>query len=239
MTNFVPERATSRAPGRMLLLTLIAGLAAALVARRLPSALPIDAVPERFAEGRAQALVAEIARAPHPVGSEEHERVRVFLLERLRALGFEPEEQRGEVAGVALTNLLVRLPGSAPTGTLLCLAHYDSVPTGPGAGDDSVGVASWLEAFRALRARGWRPRNDVALLLTDGEERGLLGAQLFAAEHALVEQIACVINLEAIGNGGAAVLFELGEENGARVEAFAEAVSAPAGTSLGDAVYRR
>jgi hypothetical protein len=183
--------------------------------------------------------VSEIARAPHPVGSVELARVRATLREALRTAGLEPEEQQGTIDGVQLTNLLARIPGSASSGTLLCLAHCDSVPRGPGASDDSVGVACWIEAFRALRARGWVPRNDVVLLLSDGEERGLYGARLFVSEHPLMQKVACVINLEAIGNGGPAVLFQLGEGNGACVRAFARSVEAPTGTSLGDAVYRR
>lgn len=237
MTALDPH--ASRATGRILFATLIACLLAALLGRNMPASLPAGASPDRFSAGRAQAVVAEIARSPHPAASDELARVRAFLLEHLRSLGYAPEEQHGEMNGVPLTNLLVRIPGSAPTGTLLCVAHYDSVPRGPGAGDDSIGVACWLEAFRALRVRGRPPKNDVVLLLTDGEERGMYGAHLFRSEHPLMQSIACVINLEAIGNGGPAVLFQLGAENGACVRAFASCVAAPTGTSLGDAVYRR
>lgn len=228
-----------RALGRVLLLTLLGCLVAAFFGRRLPAALPADAPPELFSAGRARELLGRIARAPHPVGSDEHERVRELLLEHLRALGFEPEEHTGVSYAKPLANLLVHVPGRDSTGTVLCLAHYDSVPTGPGASDDGLGVVAWLEALRALRARGWQPRNDVALLLSDGEELGLLGAQIFVREHPLAQDVRTVVNLEAIGNGGPAVLFELGPGNGARLREFARAVSAPTGTSLGDAVYRR
>jgi hypothetical protein len=219
--------------------TLAFGLGLTFFGRKLPAPLGRDAAPERFSAARAHEIVAEIARAPHPVGTPENARVRAALVERLTALGLAPEEQRGRASGVELVNLVARVPGTESSGTLLCLAHYDSVPSGPGAGDDSVGVAAWLEALRALRARGWRPKNDVVLVLTDAEERGLLGAYVFASQHALAADVACVVNLEAIGNGGPAVLFELGLENGAAVRAFARAVAAPTGTSLGDAVYRR
>ena len=237
--SMISERTEPRRSGTVLLTTLVVCVLAALAGRRMPAPLGAEAAPELFSAARAQAIVAEIARAPHPVGSAEHERVRLALLERLRALGFEPEEQHGHASGVELTNLVVRIPGSEPSGALLCLAHYDSTPKGPGAGDDSVGVASWLEAFRALRARAWRPKNDVLFVLTDGEELGLLGAYVFGAENPLAESVACVVNLEAIGNGGPAVLFELGPDDGPRVRAFADAIAAPTGTSLGDAVYRR
>jgi hypothetical protein len=221
------------------LLVLLASLLAALFGRRMPAPLPVDAPLDVFSAGRAREHLERIARAPRPVGSPEHERVRAYLREALGALGLQVEEQRGAVRDVALANLLVRIPGQASSGTVLCLAHYDSVPTGPGAGDDGIGVVSWLEALRALRARGWRPRNDVLLLLSDGEELGLLGARLFAQEHGAAAEVRLVVNLEAIGNGGPAVLFQTGPRNGRLVREFARAVPAPAGTSLGDAVYRR
>jgi uncharacterized membrane protein len=227
----------------LLLLVLLGGTFAAIAGRGLPAPLPADAPATAFSAGRARRLLDEIARAPHPVGSEEHARVLARLVDELRTVGLEPELQRGTFAGragdVELVNVLARVPGTAPTGTVLCLAHYDSVPTGPGAGDDGVGVVAWVEALRALRARGWQPRNDVLLLLSDGEELGLLGARLFAREHAAMATVRTVVNLEAIGNGGPAVLFELGPENGPRVAAFARAVAQPSGTSLGDAVYSR
>ncbi len=234
-----PTREHRAGPALLYLLVLLASVLFALFGRRMPAPLSADAPLELFSAGRARLHLDEVARAAHPVGSGEHDRVRQHLLEAVRALDLEPEEQRGETRGVPLTNLLARIPGRAPTGTVLCLAHYDSVPSGPGAGDDGIGVVSWLEALRALRARAWRPRNDVLLLLTDGEEFGLLGAHLFAQEHPGAAAVRAVINLEAIGNGGPAVLFETGPGNGALVREFAGAIDAPAGTSLADAVYRR
>jgi hypothetical protein len=228
-----------RALGRFLLAILALCALAAVSARNRPAARPLAAAAAEFSAARAQQVIATIARAPHPAESDELARVRELLLEELRASGFSTQEQRGEIRGTQLTNVLALIPGSAPTGTLLCLAHYDSVPSSPGAGDDSIGVACWLEVFRALAARGWKPRNDVLLLLSDGEELGMLGARLFRDQHPQMGAVQCVINLEAIGNGGPAVLFELGAQNGKCVEAFARSVSAPTGTSLGDAVYRR
>lgn len=223
----------------VLLLVLLAGVVLAVSGRRLPEAADLDAPPGSFSAARALRVLGDIARVPHPVGSGEHECVRERLVAELATgLGFY-EQQAGRVDGVPLTNLLVRIPGRETTGSVLCLAHYDSVPTGPGAGDDGAGVVTWLEALRALGARGWEPRNDVLVLFTDGEELGLKGAKLFAATEPAVRDVRVVLNLEAIGNGGPALLFELGPRNGARVREFARAVAAPTGSSLGDAVYRR
>lgn len=227
-----------RRGGLVLAFVLVLAVAAAVFGRARPAALPADAPAQLFSAGRAGRIVAEIARAPHPVGSEEHDRVEGLVLERLAAFG---DAERAPTTFVEndLVNLLLRIPGRDSTGTLLLLAHYDSVPTGPGAGDDSTGVATWLEVLRALEARGWAPRNDVLVLLSDGEELGLLGAQAFSSQHPLADDVRCVVNLEAIGNGGPAVLFQLGPENGPRVRAFADVVPHPTGTSLADAIYRR
>ena len=226
----------------MLALVLGACVFFALFGRRMPAPLTADAPLERFAAERARAHLDVIARAPRPASApeeREHEAARHYLAGELRALGLEPEVQASELLGLPLFNLVACIPGSAPSGAVLLLAHYDSVAGGPGAADDGAGVVVWLEALRALGARGWRPRNDVLLLLSDGEELDLLGAKLFSHAHPAAADVRAVVNLEAIGNGGPAVLFQTGPENGGLVRAFARAVEAPCGTSLGDAVYRR
>lgn len=229
----------SRLLGSMLVVALLGALALAVLARRMPAALGANAPEELFSAARAGALLERIARVPHPVGTGEHECVRETLLAELTALGLEPEQREGLEKGLPLTNLVARIPGHDSTGTVLCVAHYDTKPTSPGAGDDGAGTSAWLEALRALRARGWQPRNDVMLLLSDGEELGLLGARLFAREPRALDGVRVVVNLEAIGNGGPAVLFELGPRNGARVREYARVVADPAATSLSDAVYAR
>ena len=62
------------------------------------------------------------------------------------------------------------------------VAHYDSVPSSPGAGDNAASVAAILEAIRALKA-GSALRNDLIVLFTDGEELGLLGAKGFVETY--------------------------------------------------------
>ena len=106
-------------------------------------------------------------------------------------MGLTPHVQTTSVVGsradrpfraATVSNVWVRVPGRASTGTVLLAAHYDSVPTGPGACDDAASVAAILETLRALQARHGTPlrlRNDLLLLFTDGEEAGLLGARAF------------------------------------------------------------
>src|SRR5262245_29096355 len=126
--------AAERALALALLVVVLAGLALAVAGRRLPEPLGPDAPPELFSAGPARALLERIAERPHPVGSTDHGRVRLLLLAELERLGLAPELESGVERDVQLTNIVARVPGRASTGTVLCLAHYDSVPTGPGAG---------------------------------------------------------------------------------------------------------
>ena len=105
-----------------------------------PPALPVDAPTDLFSAGRAHQHVVAIARAPHPMGSPEAERVRGILVNRL-ASGFVPEIQASRHTLSPARNIVARLQGKGPSGkkVLMLCAHFDSVPAGPGAGDDNCG----------------------------------------------------------------------------------------------------
>lgn len=135
---------------------------------------------------RAFSTLEELAVEPHPVGSRAHEAAFAKLVGWIRAAGHEPELQHGLVRGHELTNVVVRLPGSDSTGSVLMSAHYDTVPESPGAGDDGAGVVALLETLRVLVELP--RRNDLVLLFTDGEELGLLGAHLYASGSARGER---------------------------------------------------
>ena len=116
--------------------------------------------------------------------------MRDYLLAELTKLGTSPEIETGFASidfgkfhGEGnVENIVARLPGSGNTRPVMLAAHYDSVTRGPGASDDASGVAVLLETLRALRAAP-SLRNDVIFLITDGEEKGLLGAQVFVRDH--------------------------------------------------------
>ncbi|MGZ2361954.1 M20/M25/M40 family metallo-hydrolase [Streptomyces sp. 372A] len=216
------DRPTRRSLAASLLvpvLLLLTGTAA-VVPLATPDPAPATAPAGRFSAERALAALPDIAAEPHPSGSVAQERVRERLLERLRAAGTSPQvitrvasrTEAGESAVGRVSDIYATVPGSDPTGTVLLVAHYDSVPTGPGAADNGANVAAALEVLRALQS-GPRPRNDIGLLLTDGEEYGLLGAQAFI-DSGLAPDLrrTTAVNLEARGTSGPAVLFQaLGE----------------------------
>lgn len=241
-----------------LLLALLGGLLLAHFATRTPAPVPATASERLFSAERAMDDVRAVAKAPHPTGSAENARVRDYLLARLRSLGLEASVQRVDAAafsadrrrrdgagpGGAVENVIGVLPGrnrSLPA--LLLTSHYDSVPDSPGAADDAVGVAGGLETVRALTAAGRRPLRDVVVLFTDAEEVGLNGARAFWGEagsaHPLAARVGVVLNAEARGGGGRALLFETSPAAGGLVRAYAGSAVRPAGNSLAAFVYER
>lgn len=228
----------------MRLFWLVGSLALALligvVSLQVPSPAGGEAPATAFSAGRAMADVREIAQRPHPVGSADHARVRTWLQQRMTALGLQVSTQTGpispgsarhlrrmggdpEAAGFMATNLVGVLPGRNPALPAVALmAHYDTVPTSAGAADDSAGVAAVLETVRAIRARGPADRT-LVVLLTDAEEIGLDGARVFWGGHPLRDRIGAVINLEARGGGGRAMMFETGRGNAETIALFSRA----------------
>ena len=229
--------------GLVALACIAAAAYGAILAQEPPPSAGASAA-QTFSAGRAAPDVAAIAERPHPIGSADHDRVQNYIVERLRSLGVEPELQqttavfaRDGVAG-RVTNILARLKGTANTRAVMLAAHYDSVPSGPGAGDNASGVAVLLETLRALRA-GSPLANDVIFLITDGEEVGLLGAAAFTAEHRWAKDVGLVLNFDARGNSGPALMFETTPGNGRLIELLRENVPHPRASSLTYAVYQR
>ncbi len=228
---------------------LLGALLLAWIGTRTPAPAGPDAPATAFSTGRAVVDIAEISRTPHPVGSADHARVRDYVLGRMTQLGLSPTVQTGQAAetrtlggdtyviGGQVENLVGVLPGrDRALPALALMAHYDSVPGSPGAADDATGVAAILETIRAIRA-GDRPERDIIVLITDGEEAGLLGARAFFAEHPLRKRVGLMINLEARGNGGRANMFQTGPDNGAIIAGFAASASAPISNSLAVFLY--
>ena len=153
------------------------------------------------------------------------------------------DRHRGEPAlGIALQRRHgVERPGTlnrrGNTKAVILAGHYDSVSSGPGASDDGHSVAMELETLRALRS-GPPLRNDIVFLFTDSEEGGLLGAKAFVEHHPLAKQAGLVMNFEARGTSGPAMMFETSEGNGRIVREFAAAAPDPITSSLSYEAYK-
>ena len=161
--------------------------------------------------------IEAIAAEPHPMGTTQIERVRWFILGELAGAGLLSETQTirapdyfGTAGGdtVEVVNILARIRGRSSTGSVLLVAHYDTVPTTPGANDNSMAVANLIELGRTIRS-GQPLLNDVILLFTDGEEPApRYGATAFM-KHPWANDVAVVFNLEAVGETGPSMVVEL------------------------------
>ncbi len=228
-------------------LVLLSALALAALATSTPRPLPVDAAADLISAGRAARDIATLASVPHPVGSPQNAQVRQELVARLRGLGLSlevretvhaqpfrlrPIDQRWTVYDV-----LARIAGRDPRApALLVMSHYDSVPRSPGAADDMAGVASALEMARMLRAR--QPVRDVVFAFTDGEEAGLIGANALFSDPTFVKRIGFVVNMEARGGGGRALMYQTGPDERGAEQLFAAHPRGPNSNSLAAFIYR-
>ncbi len=201
-----------------------------------------------FSVTRAFVHVQNLAQHPHYVGSSNHSKVRNYIVGELQKMGLSVHTQNGYVVNSfkVLTNpvnIITQIDGSNPQShnDLLVLAHYDSDPhSSYGASDDGAGIAAILEAIRALKAQHFQPKNNVIICITDAEEIGLLGAQLFAEHSPLVKNVGLVLNFEARGTSGPSnTIIETNHGNAQLVEAFAQAHPRfPMASSLMYEVYK-
>jgi len=228
---------------------LVAVGAATLLDLRPPAPRPATAPAGEFSAERAFAHLTTVARQTHVTGSAANDTVREHLVRTLRDLGLtttvqdtvggEAGDLSGGAGGAAVAhvrNVVAVLPGTAPTGRVFLVAHYDSVQVGPGGNDDGAGTSAILEVARAL-SQGERPRNDIVFVLTDAEEACLCGAFAFASSHPLAAGGGVAINLEARGSAGPVIMFETSRDNAKLVDVFG-GVPHPVGTSFAVEVYR-
>ena len=218
-----------------------------LYRQRPPAVVPASASSQQFSAERAMTYLKVIAQKPHPVGTAEHKAIRDYLLNELSQTGLTPAVQKTVVLRPTtgtpfhvgtVENVMVRLEGTNNSKAVVLIGHYDSVPTSPGASDDGAAVAAMLETVRALRA-GERLKNDVIFLFTDAEEVGLMGARAFINEHPWARDIGVVLNFEARGSEGPALMFETSDGNGRLIKELARAGAPTRTNSILYEAYRR
>ena len=200
-----------------------------------------------FSTERALAHLKEITREPHYVGTEEHTKVKNYLIKEFEKLGLKVETQ-DQIAinkkwrgAVKAQNFMFRIKGSESGKALVLLSHYDSVVhSSYGASDAGSGVVTILEGVRAFLESGQTPKNDIIILITDAEEVGLLGAVAFVEHHPWAKEAGLVINFEARGSGGPSyMLLETNGGNKELIKAFNKAKpNYPVANSLMYSIYK-
>lgn len=203
-----------------------------------PPIAPACAPADTFSAERAVKLLEYPTQMIHPYGSQELAKVRQYLVQKLKLLGVEPIVQTEYLANSSkhghnsmerVDNIMVVLPGYAPTRSILVMGHYDSTPYGVGCADDGSAVAAMYETIQALLHTP-PLKNDVIFLFTDGEEAGTLGPRAFM-KHPLFETVGVCFNFEARGHYGPSMMYQTSNNNLWLIKEFAKAAPYPRASS--------
>lgn len=226
----------------------------------LPKPQPADA--DGFSSARAVEDIEVISKEHHSVAHpEERAHVREYLVQRLQELGADTVEQFGYDSLVGpqgkhvtytfdAVNVLAEFHPSADTADatyLMMVAHYDSRYSQPmpkdtvwsyGAADDGYGVSVILETVSQLLMDRDQWKQGVKVLFTDAEEVGMMGMKA-AWEHdrQIFDNVGLIINIEARGPYGPALMFEACSGNEKVLDLYADAAKYPFTYSLTTVVY--
>ena len=85
---------------------------------------------------------------------------------------------------VEVYNTVAELKGTEKPDEIVVIGgHLDSWDLGTGATDNGTGTMAVLEAARALKASGVKPKRTIRFVLFTGEEQGLHGSKVYAKAH--------------------------------------------------------
>ena len=242
----------------------VAVVAAALLAYgmfTLPKAQPADA--EGFSAARVVEDIEVISKEHHSVAHpQERAKVREYLVGRLHDLGADTVKlyQYDSLVGPKNKHVVYTfdavniLAEFAPeknvedASYLMLVAHYDSRYSQPmpkqdtvwsyGAADDGYGVGVILETVsQALKQRpDWK--QGVKVLFTDAEEVGMMGmTAIWENNREVFDNVGLMINIEARGPWGPALLFETCPGNEKVMDLYAKAADYKYTYSLTTVVY--
>lgn len=226
----------------------------------LPSPKPADY--EGFSAERVVKDIEVISREHHSVAHpQERARVREYLVERLDCLGADTvqifrydslvgPQNKHVIYTFDAYDVLAEFPpleASEDTAYLMLVAHYDSRYSQPvlkdtvwsyGAADDGYGVGVILETVsQALKYRDeWK--QGIKVLFTDAEEVGMMGMKaIWENDRKVFDNVGFMINIEARGPWGPALLFEACPGNEKVIDLYADAAKYPYTYSLTTVVY--
>lgn len=198
--------------------------------------------------------IKNIAQEPHSIFDvEAKEKVKNYLVSELKELGIESKlykyegiyEKRSDSL-VDIENIYAEIKGESDSYILLA-THYDSshakkeryaeIDGSLGAADAGYALSTILETLRVIKEQNIEPKNGIKILFTDGEEYGLLGAKEAVKEEEILEGVNYVINIEARGTEGPAVMFETSPNNDSVLDLY-KASTSPFSYSITPEIYR-
>jgi carboxypeptidase Q len=85
---------------------------------------------------------------------------------------------------IKTSNVVAEIKGSdKPDEFVILGAHLDSWELGTGALDNGCSAALVVDALRAIKDSGLKPRRSIRFILFSGEEEGLLGSRAYSRAH--------------------------------------------------------
>lgn len=217
---------------------------AAIVAYQIFPPLTVnDRLSVAFSAERVADAINIISKKPHSIEHpKERKVVREYLYHRLVQMGasaqiFEYDSIKCKFGGYFdIANIYAEFPPAERTDTtryVLLVAHYDSryrqevlenTVYSYGAADDGYGLGVILESVNvALKYREYW-KQGIKVLFTDSEEHELDGMVNMAQHDShILDNVNFVINVEARGVKGPALLFETAKGNEKVVELYKKA----------------
>lgn len=239
-----------------LLITIIlaaAGIFLTIGDTHLPAAKGIDY--EGFSATRASKDIEIISSEPHSIyHPRERAKVKEYLASRFEDLGVNYEifdydslvDRKGYVFNISNIYSVTEPVNKKANSYVLLIAHYDSSPAKEvkgekvvsyGAADDGYGLATILELLRNVLNTRAEWNQGIKVLFTDSEEYGLNGIKkALKYERDIFEDVGLVINIEARGVRGPAILFETTSGNSRLIELYKNSPR-PYAYSFTSAVY--
>ncbi|MEG1408331.1 MAG: M28 family peptidase [Terrisporobacter sp.] len=196
--------------------------------------------------------IKNIAKEPHSIFDyEEHENVKNYLIEELKNLGVDSSIYSYDDVYVErsktkedLENIYAEIKGKSDSYIML-VTHYDTSRAkryaerdgSTGAADAGYGLSTILETIKTIKENNIELNNGIKILITDGEEYGLLGAKEAVKEKEIFENVNYLINLEARGTKGPAVMFETSTNNSKVIDLYDSSYK-PFSYSITPEIYR-
>lgn len=219
---------------------------------------------EGFSSARVVKDIEAIAKVPHSVAQpQERAAVREYLVKRLQELGADTvrilsydsltgPKNKHVVYTFDAHNIVAEFAplhsNADPAADLMFVAHYDSryshlfardTVWSCGAADDGYGVGVILETVSQLVKERQDWSQGVKVLFTDAEEPGMMGmSAMWEKDRAEFDNVGLMVNVEARGPWGPALLFEACPGNEKVIDLYASAARYPYTYSLTTVVYK-
>jgi Iap family predicted aminopeptidase len=175
------------------------GLGVTLHAAGAVAILLPDSDPDNQLSARGLGFGAVLSELPAAqIGREEAQTIREDLAHGRVRMSLELIN-RVTPGAATVSNVIADIPGrDRPDEWVIVGAHLDSWDFGTGAQDNATGVATVLEAARAIAALKEPPRRSIRFALWGGEEQGQLGSTAYALAHASdLGRVVAVVNTDA------------------------------------------